>query len=152
MQKFYESRLVIKLSQSSQRVVILCRGEGLEPHIELDRSLVEFSPILPHSPADEKVITVRNPCKFPVEIYNLECDKVYLEEEKVSHLVHICKQLINAKQLCCKQRLWTNKLFLFNIEFCDVETSSRFTKAWIFYSLQWKLQYARSQIQTVQEP
>jgi len=116
MQKFYESRLVIKLSQSSQRVVILCRGEGLEPHIELDRSLVEFSPILPHSPADEKIITVRNPCKFPVEIYNLECDKVYLEEEKVSHLVHICKQLINAKQLCCKQRLWTNKLFLFNID------------------------------------
>ena len=78
----------MKLSESSQRIVILCRGEGIEPHIELDRPLVEFSPILPHSPADEKDITIRNPCKFPVEIYNIEFDKVYLEEEKVDIFVN----------------------------------------------------------------
>jgi len=86
LQKFYENRLVIKLSQSSQRIIILCRGDGLEPCIELERPLVEFSPILPHSSADEKEFTIRNPCKFPVEIYNLEFDEIYLEEEKASLL------------------------------------------------------------------
>jgi len=71
------------MSQSSQRLVILCRGEGLEPRIEFDQPLLEFGPLLPHSPADEKDVTIRNPCKFPVEIYNLEYDKIYFEEEKV---------------------------------------------------------------------
>jgi len=84
MQKSYEHRLVIKLSQSSRRIVVLCRGEAVEPQIELDRPLVEFSPILPHAAPDEKEFTIRNPCKFPVEIYNLEFDKIYLKEEKVS--------------------------------------------------------------------
>jgi len=83
LQKFYENRLVIKMSQSSQRLVVLCRGEGLEPRIEFDRPLLEFGPILPHSPADERDVTIRNPCKFPVEIYSLEFDKIYQEEEKV---------------------------------------------------------------------
>jgi len=86
LQKSYENRLVIRLSQSSERVVIQCRGEGLEPRIEFDRPLLEFGPILPHSPADERDVTIRNPCQFPVEIYNLEFDKVYVEEEKVSLL------------------------------------------------------------------
>ena len=65
-------------------MTVLCRGQGLEPHVEVERNLVEFGPILPHSPGDEQTILLRNPCPFPVEIYNLECDKSYLEEEKVS--------------------------------------------------------------------
>jgi hydrocephalus-inducing protein len=84
VQKNYENRLVIKLSHSSQRIVVLCRGQGLEPHIEFDRPLTEFGPILPHGPGDEKELVIRNPCKFPIEIYNLEFDKLYLEEEKVN--------------------------------------------------------------------
>ena len=65
-------------------MTVLCRGQGLEPHVEVERNLVEFGPILPHSPGDEQTILLRNPCPFPVEIYSLECDKSYLEEEKVS--------------------------------------------------------------------
>ena len=77
---------MIKLADSSQRLVILCRGEGLEPRVEFDRPLLEFGPVLPYSPADEKHVTIRNPCKFPVELYNLEFDRIYLEEEKASQL------------------------------------------------------------------
>ncbi len=63
--------------------MLLCRGQGLEPHVEFERNLVEFGPILPHSNGDEQDIIVRNPCSFPIEIYNLEFDKSYLDEEKV---------------------------------------------------------------------
>ena len=72
-------------------MTVLCRGQGLEPHVEVERNLVGFGPILPHSPGDEQTILLRNPCPFPVEIYNLECDKSYLEEEKVNLflMVHI---------------------------------------------------------------
>ena len=82
-EKFYEHRITIRLSQSSQRLTLLCRGQGQEPHLDIDRNLVEFGPILPHSAGDEQDIIVRNPCSFPIEFYNLEFDKAYLEEEKV---------------------------------------------------------------------
>lgn len=50
---------------------------------------MEFGPILPHSGGDEKEVLIRNPCSFPIEIYNLEFDRAYLEEEKVESLPEI---------------------------------------------------------------
>ena len=83
LQKFYEQRLVIRMAQSSQRVLLLCKGQGLEPRVEFEQQLIEFGPILPHATGDEREVRIRNPCKFALEIYSLENDKVYLEEEKV---------------------------------------------------------------------
>lgn len=58
-------------------------GQGNEPKLEFSSTLIEFGPVLPHSAGDEKEVVVRNPSSFPVEIYSLEFDKQYLEEEKV---------------------------------------------------------------------
>ena len=65
---------------------MMATGIGLEPRLELSQSLLEFGPILPHSPGDEKEVVVRNPCTFPIEFYSLEFDKQYLTEEKVRML------------------------------------------------------------------
>ncbi|KAK3085440.1 hypothetical protein FSP39_003318 [Pinctada imbricata] len=86
-ERYYEQRIPIRIYQSSQRILLLCRGQGLEPRLEFDRNLVEFGPILPHSAGDEQDIVVRNPCNFPIEFYNLEFDSSYLEEEKVLRLM-----------------------------------------------------------------
>nr|KAG5712964.1 hypothetical protein BaRGS_021758 [Batillaria attramentaria] len=86
-EKFYEKRIPIKIGQSSQRILLLCRGQGLEPRLEFERQLVEFGPILPHSSGDEQEVIVRNPCSFPVEFYSLEFDAQYLDEEKVLRLM-----------------------------------------------------------------
>ena len=56
--------------------------------MEFERNVVEFGPILPHSPGDEQNVLLKNPCPFPIEIYNLEFDKSYLEEEKVKLLLY----------------------------------------------------------------
>ena len=72
--------------------MIICRGIGLEPQIIIGQmrgttfeptTSIVFNPILTHSNGDEQEIVIRNPCTFPVEIYNLEFDKQFLEEEKV---------------------------------------------------------------------
>ena len=88
VQRNYEQRIAIRLAQSSQRILLLCKGQGQEPHIEFERNLVEFGPILPHSAGDEQEVRIRNPCSFPVDIYSLEYDKMYLEEEKVRQLIN----------------------------------------------------------------
>ena len=76
--------LTLRVNQSTQHIALTCRGQGLEPRLEFARSDVAFGPILPHSQGDTQEVTVKNPCSFPIEMYSLEFDKVYLEEEMVS--------------------------------------------------------------------
>jgi hydrocephalus-inducing protein len=75
------------MAQSSQRLMVLCKGKGLEPRLEFSKNSLEFEPILPYSAGDEQEIKIINPCSFPIEFYNLELDKNYLEEEKVNNLI-----------------------------------------------------------------
>jgi hydrocephalus-inducing protein len=78
--------------------MIICRGVGLEPQIIIGQmhgdifeptTSIVFNPILTHSQGDEQEIVIRNPCTFPIEIYNLEFDKQFLEEEKVNFSIII---------------------------------------------------------------
>jgi hydrocephalus-inducing protein len=86
-EKQHEERVTIRMAQSSQRLMVLCKGKGLEPRIELSKNSIEFEPILPHGAGDEQEIKIVNPCNFPIEIYNLEFDKNYLEEEKILRII-----------------------------------------------------------------
>lgn len=58
-------------------------GHGSEPHVVFDRTLLEFSPVMPFTAGSEAEVTVSNPMDYPVELYSLEFDKQYLEEEEV---------------------------------------------------------------------
>ena len=76
-------KLQIEVAQSTQELFVTCKGQGLEPHIEFESSLLQFGPILPYTGKDEVSVKVSNPCSFPIEFYSLEFDKQYIEEEKV---------------------------------------------------------------------
>ena len=76
----------VRVNQSTQQIALACRGQGLEPRLEFARSEVAFGPILLHSQGDTQEVSVKNPCSFPIEMYSIEFDKVYLEEEMVSLL------------------------------------------------------------------
>ena len=81
---------MIRIAQSTSRHAISVSGHGSEPRLEFSSTLIEFGPVLPHSAGDEKELVIKNPSSFPVEIYSLEFDKQYLEEEKVSW-IHKCQ-------------------------------------------------------------
>ncbi|XP_063801928.1 hydrocephalus-inducing protein homolog isoform X2 [Pseudophryne corroboree] len=86
-EKPYSQRLVLQVAHSSQRVMLLVEGQGLEPRLEFLPSVLELGPILPFSSGDDMEVLVKNPCSFPVEFYSLEMDKQYMEEEKVLRLL-----------------------------------------------------------------
>ena len=78
------------MEQAISRVSICVKGRGVEAKLEFDPSLATFGPSLPHGPGVEQIVTVRNPCPFPIEFYSLNFDEQYLNEEKVSsHFVHL---------------------------------------------------------------
>ncbi|KAF8564659.1 hypothetical protein P879_04214 [Paragonimus westermani] len=82
-QRHHEERVIIQLTDSTERLQILCRGDGLEPQLEFDQGLIQFNPCLPFSDGEEKVITVSNPCEFPIEFYATELDQCSYEEDQI---------------------------------------------------------------------
>ena len=58
-------------------------GKGREPRVVFDSSVVEFGPVLPHSNGQEIDVTVSNPTANAVEIYSLDFDKRYTEEDDI---------------------------------------------------------------------
>ncbi|KAM9301954.1 hydrocephalus-inducing protein homolog [Gastrophryne carolinensis] len=88
-EKLYSQRLVLQVAQSSQRVMLLVQGQGLEPRLEFTPSVLELGPVLPLSQGDDMEVVVRNPCDFPIEFYSLEMDQQYLEEEKILRMLKV---------------------------------------------------------------
>lgn len=84
-QLHYIERIPFAIRQNTDTDLLLhVEGFGSEPQIQFDRTLVEFTPVLPFAPGTEAEVTVSNPMPYPVEFYSLEFDKQYLEEEEVS--------------------------------------------------------------------
>ncbi|XP_067905917.1 hydrocephalus-inducing protein homolog [Heterodontus francisci] len=86
-EKLYHHRLVLNFAQSSNHVLIMARGQGLEPRLDFSTTSLELGPVLPYSAEVEGVVIIKNPCNFPIEFYSLEFDDKYQEEEKVLRMV-----------------------------------------------------------------
>ncbi|XP_016051807.1 PREDICTED: hydrocephalus-inducing protein homolog [Miniopterus natalensis] len=82
-EKFYSQTLMFQIARSSQKLMLLAQGQGLEPRLEFSPSILELGPLLPFAPGDEAEVVVKNPCDFPIEFYSLEFDQQYLVEEKI---------------------------------------------------------------------
>lgn len=84
-QILYSEKIPIKINQSFDSDLILAvEGKGSEPQVVFLHHLLEFPAILPFSDGSEAEITISNPMEYPVELYSLEFDKQYLEEEEVN--------------------------------------------------------------------
>lgn len=87
LQMIYNDQIPFVVNQNPDvNIVIHVTGKGSEPQIVFDRTLIEFDPVLPFSEGSEAEITITNPMDYPLEIYSLEFDNQYLDEEDVSML------------------------------------------------------------------
>ncbi|CAM5150043.1 unnamed protein product [Eretmochelys imbricata] len=86
-ERFYTNHLTVHISQSSDRLLLLVSGYGLEPRLEFTPSVLELGPLLPYGVGDEAEVVVKNPCKFPIEFYSLEFDQQYLTEERILRML-----------------------------------------------------------------
>lgn len=99
-QRTYSRRLVVSVAESTERVLITAQGQGEEPQLEFCTSELELGLCQPGSTEVQAVVTVRNPCSFPIEFYALELDTQYLEEEKV---LFLCNNVTNLFSTLCQR-------------------------------------------------
>ncbi|XP_076848184.1 hydrocephalus-inducing protein homolog isoform X3 [Brachyhypopomus gauderio] len=83
----YRETLVIVVTQSTQRVLLVAQGQGEEPQLQFSTSVLELGPVLPYSNGEEAIVLVHNPCPYSIEFYSLDFDMQYLEEEKILRMM-----------------------------------------------------------------
>ncbi|KAI6660485.1 hypothetical protein LOD99_14069 [Oopsacas minuta] len=80
----YSRNIIFHLKDNPASYHILhARGNGVEQQLQFSTTVLEFGPVLPLSQGESKEVTITNLTPFPCEIYSLEFDSVYLDEESV---------------------------------------------------------------------
>lgn len=75
---------MVHVADGGRPVFISALGQGEEPQLQFCPPEVTLGPCLPLCTEVEAEVTVKNPCSFPIEVYSVEFDKTYLQEEEVS--------------------------------------------------------------------
>ena len=78
-------KLPLKVNQSPKTKLIAFSGSGVQANVVFDPPLIDLGPILPYSAGDAGTVTMTNNSERPVEVYALDFDLGYLEEEEVLH-------------------------------------------------------------------
>lgn len=86
LQLAYSRKLIVHVADSTQQAFVTAEGQGEEPQLEFCPSVLQLGPCLPANTEVEAEIIIQNPCTYPIELYSLELDTQYREEEKVSPL------------------------------------------------------------------
>jgi hydrocephalus-inducing protein len=59
------------------------KGQGINNLVELKPDLIKLGPVLPYDTKSIESFEIVNPMEHPIEIYSLDFDKQYLEEEEI---------------------------------------------------------------------
>ncbi|KAI9343132.1 hypothetical protein BDR26DRAFT_917651 [Obelidium mucronatum] len=86
-EKDYETVIPMKINMNNQAIPIHLRGKGVKPTIQFEPESLTLGPILPCADGTEGKFTIYNPTNYPIEIYSLEFDQTYEEEEELLRFV-----------------------------------------------------------------
>ena len=94
-QLHYVERIPFSIRQNADSDLALhVEGQGSEPQVQFNCTLLEFPPVLPFSSGSEAEVIISNPMPYPVEIYSLTFDQQYIDEEEV------CMQVVCIHTHC----------------------------------------------------
>ena len=73
----------IRVTKNPNAKNIVCKGDGVNFDIRFFPPTVEIGPILPLAQEGAAIVKVRNNTSFPAEIFSLDYDTQYLQEEEL---------------------------------------------------------------------
>ena len=91
----YVMEAALKIDNNKNVKILKMTGEGFENLIKLEPSTLEMGPIIPFSDGDEQVVTLSNNSDVPVEIFSLDFDNGYKEEEAILSMLDIYESSTN---------------------------------------------------------
>ncbi|OQR81932.1 hydrocephalus-inducing protein, partial [Thraustotheca clavata] len=81
--RLYHVKVPVKISSNPKTRAISCQGEGTELRVSFDPPMAELGPALPFATPLKRSVIMRNQSDHPVEVYSLDFDVLYREEEDI---------------------------------------------------------------------
>ena len=85
----YSISCTMRIEMNSRSRTISFTGEGLAPMIRFDPPIVELGPILPFAEGAEKIVTIHNDSDAAVDVFSLDYDTIYKEEDIILSAIEI---------------------------------------------------------------
>ncbi|KAJ3215867.1 hypothetical protein HDU67_010224 [Dinochytrium kinnereticum] len=82
-EKEYDAVVPFKVNMNGQPIPVHIYGRGFRTTIQFEPETIVMGPILPCSEGIDSKFFLYNPTNYPVEVYSLEFDQIYLEEEEI---------------------------------------------------------------------
>jgi len=79
----FSSQLQLKVNHNPKAHQIRVKGKGAELNIDIEPLFADFIPALPHTTISTVEVTITNKSIIPVEVYSLEFDETWVEEERI---------------------------------------------------------------------
>jgi len=80
--KSFSQKLTFKCKDNNKQFLLQAKGQGTYYSVEIIPESIEMQPVLPYK-TDEAIVEFRNPMEQPVEVYSLDFDKKFKEEEEI---------------------------------------------------------------------
>lgn len=82
--KPFAQKLAFKCKENPTKTFYLqVKGLGINYQVELQPETLKLGPVLPYDTSAIGTFELKNPMDLPIEIYSLDFDKQYLEEEEI---------------------------------------------------------------------
>lgn len=81
--KPFTQKLTFKCKDNPKQFLLNVKGQGVNYQIDFIPEAVKMGPVLPYNRSAIQCIEMRNPMDQPLEVYSLDFDKQYVEEEDI---------------------------------------------------------------------
>jgi hydrocephalus-inducing protein len=81
--KPFNQKLAFRCAQNQKQFILNVRGQGINYQVELLPETIALGPVLPYDSSAIQTFEIRNPMDIPIELYSLDFDKQYTEEEDI---------------------------------------------------------------------
>lgn len=81
--KPFQHKLLFKCKENTKHFPLMVKGQGINNVSEMAPENLKLGPVLPYDTTAISCFEIRNPMEHPIEIYSLDFDKQYCEEEDI---------------------------------------------------------------------
>lgn len=81
--KAFSQKILFKCKDNQKQFTLNVKGQGINNLVELKPDSIKLGPVLPYETKSIESFEIVNPMDHPIEIYSLDFDKQYLDEEEI---------------------------------------------------------------------
>jgi hypothetical protein len=82
-EKVVTQKLQFKCKENSKLFALNVKGHGINYALDIIEHSIEMGPVLPYDKTSVKIVEIKNPMNFPIEVFSTDFDKKFMDEEEI---------------------------------------------------------------------